>query len=145
MQEDRKFRILVVDDEAANRRMAQVQLALLGYASDMVEDGSDAVNALQKQHYDLVLMDLDMPGMDGLSATRAIRAWEQRCQRARVPIIAFSGYMYDIELKNCLDAGMDDGMFKPPNNEEFPEKIAYWLAQPRHVTVDNPSYAHSVK
>lgn len=136
MQEKQKFRILVVDDEAANRRMAQAQLTLLGYVTDLVADGSEAIAAVQHRHYDLVLMDLDMPGMDGLSATRAIRAWEQGCKQPPVPIIAFSGYMYDIDLEDCLAAGMDDGMIKPPTDEQFPEKIAYWLAQPRYATVN---------
>ncbi len=136
MQEKQRYRILVVDDETANRRMAQVQLTLLGYQSDSVEDGEAAVAAVQQHAYDLILMDLEMHGMDGLSATRAIRAWEQQTQQARIPIIAFSGYMYDIDLENCLSAGMDDGMIKPPNDdEEFAEKIAYWLARPRCAAV----------
>ncbi len=134
MQDTSKYRILVVDDEMANRRLAQVQVGLLGYACDTASDGGEALQAVQKQRYSLILMDLDMPKMDGLTATRAIRTWESTLdQSQRVPIIAFSAYVHDIDMHDCLEAGMDDGMMKPPEGEEFAEKLRYWVARSRSV------------
>ena len=107
------FRVLVVDDNAVNRQMLELVLAAAGIDHAAAEDGQEAVNAMVTGGFDAVLMDIQMPVMDGLEATRRIRAWERQTGRARAPIYIVSANC----LKEHVDAGRAagaDGHFNKP-------------------------------
>ncbi|UCV27398.1 response regulator [Ferribacterium limneticum] len=109
-------RLLLVEDDLLNREIALSMLEEVGLVADIAGDGQQAVAAIGKQHYDLVLMDMQMPVMDGLSATRAIRAMPQF---ASLPIIAMTANAFDDDRQRCRDAGMNDFVAKPVEPELF--------------------------
>jgi signal transduction histidine kinase/ActR/RegA family two-component response regulator len=104
-------RVLVVDDVTPNRLVARVLLERAGHAVELAADGAEAVAALRRGGFDLVLMDVHMPGMDGLEATRRIRALEGAGRR--VPIIALTADALGDQIEQCLAAGMDGHLTKP--------------------------------
>jgi PAS domain S-box-containing protein len=105
-------RILVAEDNAINREVALRQLSKLGYAAQAVSDGQQAVQAVLSGQFDVVLMDCQMPNMDGFEATRAIRKTEARSGR-RLRIVAMTANALAEDRQACLDAGMDDYLPKP--------------------------------
>jgi CheY-like chemotaxis protein/anti-sigma regulatory factor (Ser/Thr protein kinase) len=109
----RPLRILLADDSRDNRLLVQAYLKKTPYILDEVEDGAAAVAKFTAGVYELVLMDIEMPIMDGYSATRAIRAMEQQTGRRRTPIIALTGSVLADALKKTLDAGCDAHVAKP--------------------------------
>ncbi|MCK6546686.1 ATP-binding protein [Myxococcota bacterium] len=112
-------RVLVAEDNAVNRLVATGLLKSLGWDVDTVTDGQQAIEAVERERYDLVLMDCQMPVLDGLEATRQLRA------RGRdVPIIALTAYAADEDRKRCLTAGMDDYLAKPVTRSELEAAIA---------------------
>lgn len=104
-------RVLMVDDTAANRELVGVILSGLGLTVETACDGAEAVEAVRSGDYDMVLMDVHMPVMDGLVATRAIRALDGAA--ARVPIVALTANVQAENVRTCLEAGMDDHVAKP--------------------------------
>lgn len=129
MDNSMSYRILVVDDDRANRFIMQSFLERSGYKVSTAADGNEAVACYKTHSPHLILMDLDMPELDGLEATREIRRLEEAEQRPRVPIIAFSGYLQEVQMRQCREAGMDDGMLKPPMKEMLENKLKKWLAR----------------
>ncbi len=117
-------RILVVDDVSANRELARTLLEALGHQVDDVCGGAEAVAEASAVSYDLILMDLQMPGMDGLSATRAIR--EGAALNARTPIVAISANVLADQVAQCHAAGMNDHISKPISLEELVTKVTHW-------------------
>ena len=105
-------RVLIADDAPANRELISVILVGMGLEVATATDGAEAVHAVQSEVYDLVLMDMQMPVMDGLTATREIRRIEQGGGR-RLPIIALSANVQPDQIQLCRDAGMDDHLAKP--------------------------------
>ncbi len=105
-------RVLIADDAPANRELISVILVGMGLEVATASDGAEAVHAVQSEVYDLVLMDMQMPVMDGLTATREIRRIEQGGGR-RLPIIALSANVQPDQIQLCRDAGMDDHLAKP--------------------------------
>ncbi len=105
------LRVLVAEDNLVNQRVARIMLGKLGCEADVVSDGAQAVEAFRQRHYDLVLMDVQMPEMDGLEATRAIRALGPPGEQAR--IIALTANAMGDDRLRCLEAGMDDFVSKP--------------------------------
>ncbi|HWC05596.1 MAG TPA: ATP-binding protein [Methylomirabilota bacterium] len=107
----RPLRVLVAEDNPVNQQVALGLLRRQGHEVDVVADGRSAVEALRAHVYDVVLMDVHMPGMDGFEATRVIRGLPG--DRGRVPIIALSASVLPEETQQCLDAGMDGHLAKP--------------------------------
>ena len=121
------LRILMADDAAANRELVVAILGGMGVALETVEDGAQAVEAARGGGYDLILMDVHMPVMDGLDATRAIRALDG--EAGRVPIIALTANVQPEQVLRCREAGMDDHVGKPIQVEELLRVIAARLEQ----------------
>ncbi|MCP4688412.1 MAG: response regulator, partial [Desulfobacterales bacterium] len=124
------FRILLAEDNHTNQLVAMGMLRKLGYVADVVDDGAEAAAALNKKHYDLVLMDCHMPGMDGYAATREIRARERRSgARTRLPVIAMTAHAMQGAREKCLEAGMDDYIAKPVDPRRLSEAMEKWLRE----------------
>lgn len=120
-------RILVAEDNPVNLHMALRMLEKLGYAPDAVVNGQEAFNRHCKAAYDLLLMDCEMPGLDGYEATQRIRALEGAARRT--PIIALSASIDDSERERCLKAGMDTFLPKPLRPQVLAATLACWLPQ----------------
>jgi PAS domain S-box-containing protein len=120
-------RLLLAEDNPVNQRVASVVLGRLGYELDLAHNGADAVRMAASGDYAAVLMDCQMPQMDGFQATRAIRAAEAGGQR-RVPIIAMTANALDGDRDRCLSAGMDDYLPKPIDALALRDLLARWTA-----------------
>ncbi|MBS1952711.1 MAG: response regulator [Cyanobacteria bacterium SZAS-4] len=116
--------ILVVDDHSEIRFLLQAQLKKLGHTCDEAEDGMDAFERYQNHPYSLVLMDLAMPRLNGLEATKMIRDYEQTNDKERSVIIAVTGQG---ERSECLSAGMDDFTEKPILMDKLKVLLERWL------------------
>jgi len=117
----RPVRVLVAEDNAINRQVALAQLRKLGYEALAVNNGAEAVEKVQAGGYDLVLMDCQMPVMDGLEATRLIR------QSTGIPIVAMTAHAMPGDRDRCLSRGMDDYLAKPVELKQLAEALARWL------------------
>ena len=118
-------RILLAEDNEFNVDIATMILQTAGYTVDVANDGFEAIEAVRRDHYDLVLMDMQMPQLDGLSATRQIRASEPA--GAHLPIVAMTANAMKEDQRRCLEAGMDDYISKPFPPAALLEKIARWI------------------
>jgi len=125
-------RILLVEDNAVNQAVAVAMIKKLGCMADVAVDGRQAIAALEKGSYDLVLMDCQMPEMDGFEATRLIR--QKREKSAKIPIIAMTASAMQADREKCSLAGMDDFIAKPVQLEELARVLAKWLS--RHDPVE---------
>jgi PAS domain S-box-containing protein len=125
-------RILLAEDNPVNQRVALAMLKRLGCRTDVAANGREAVQALQNASYDLVLMDCQMPEMDGFEATRAVRLKEAAASRPSIPIIAMTASAMQADRERCLQAGMSDFIAKPVQPGELAEMLARWLAISRH-------------
>ena len=125
-------RILLAEDNAINQKVATQILKCFGYEFDIVGDGSQAVQSLRNQPYNLVLMDCQMPEMDGLEATRAIRTLEAEGaigKGGQIPIIALTANALEGDRQNCLEAGMTDYLSKPLRPEQLLQMIEKYLEE----------------
>ncbi len=121
-------KILLVEDNAVNREVALGMLENLGCTIDSAENGRLAIEAMSMATYDVVLMDCQMPVMDGLTATGEIRRREQSSGPIRVPIIALTANALDGDRERCLAAGMDDFLSKPFTQQQLATLLRRWLA-----------------
>jgi two-component system sensor histidine kinase EvgS len=119
-------RILLAEDHPVNQALVRVQLGLRGYTCDVVEDGVAAMEAMQKQDYDLLLVDCHMPQMDGYAVAREVRRREGGTGR-HLPIVAMTADARANQRELCLAAGMDDLLRKPIRLEAFHAAVAHWL------------------
>jgi signal transduction histidine kinase/FixJ family two-component response regulator len=119
-------RILIADDNPTNRALALAQLEKLGYQADAVANGAEAMEALRQRGYDLVLMDAEMPAMDGYEATRRVR----ESGNSRLPIIGMTAHTAPGDRDRCMRAGMNGFLSKPVDLEILAAALAKWLPAP---------------
>jgi CheY-like chemotaxis protein len=122
--------ILVVDDHPVNRMVLVRQANTLGYAAESAEGGIAALKALESKRFALVILDCNMPGMDGYELARNVRRIESENDLARTPIIACTANAMVGEADACLAAGMDDYLAKPVQLRSLREKLDRWLPLP---------------
>jgi len=121
--------ILLADDSSDNRFLIQAYLKHSGYQLDLAETGRVAVEMYQARRYDLVLMDVQMPVMDGHTATRMIRDWEKQSNLSPVPIIALTAHAYQEEMQKSLAAGCSDHLTKPIKKNTLLNAMQKWIKQ----------------
>jgi signal transduction histidine kinase/ActR/RegA family two-component response regulator len=121
--------VLVVEDNPVNALVAQAELDRLGVRSTVVDNGFDAIEWLEREQADLILMDCEMPGMDGVETTRRIRERERQTGRQKVSIVALTANGADMYAERCVPAGMNGHLLKPFR----PEELAHVLS--RHLRV----------
>jgi polar amino acid transport system substrate-binding protein len=131
-------RILLVEDNVDNQNLAKTILKKAGYLVDVAKNGKMAVEAAEKFRYDLILMDIQMPVMDGFEATQQIRSRERKQNEDRVPIIALTAHAIKGYREKCLKHGMDDHISKPIKKKVLLQKIAQWIdPRPTVLVVDD--------
>ena len=126
---DRPMRVLVADDHPTNRAVIEVILGLIEAELVAVEDGAQAVDAFKRQHFDIVLMDLQMPVMDGLTAIREIRRFEAEEQRFPTPVLAVTANTMSEHVAASKAAGADQHIAKPVNPEQLLRTITETVAR----------------
>ncbi|SFR56925.1 ATP-binding protein [Thiomicrospira sp. ALE5] len=125
---DQTVRILLAEDNEINQQVALGILRMFGLSADIANNGQEVLNAIQKDRYDLVLMDMQMPVMDGISATRKIRdSTSSGCYRPNLPIIAMTANALQDDKDKCLAAGMNDYISKPVAPIQLAETLQKWL------------------
>jgi CheY-like chemotaxis protein len=125
-KESKHVSILVAEDNLINQKIITRTLNNLGYSCDVVSNGQEVLSSLDRQHYDLIFMDVQMPEMDGLEATRQIR---KRGRGKQPLIIAMTAAAYAEDQQAAMNAGMNDYMTKPFNFEEFGIKLSSWVTK----------------
>lgn len=128
LSQRKPLRILLAEDNTVNQMVAVAMLRRFGYRAEVAGDGHEALAAVQREPYDLVLMDIQMPGMDGLEATRAIIALGPAVPRPRIIGLSANGMAEDIQA--ALDAGMDDYLAKPMTPSGLRAILEKWGGQP---------------
>ncbi|MEP7150637.1 MAG: PAS domain S-box protein [Nitrospira sp.] len=122
-------RILLAEDSPVNREVAVGMLEILGYELEVVENGQQALMASDSDNIDMILMDCQMPEMDGLTATGRIRQRERSSGRRRLPIIALTAHAMQGDREQCLAAGMDDYLTKPYTQMQLRDMVLKWLSK----------------
>jgi PAS domain S-box-containing protein len=123
-------RILLAEDNRVNQMVAVAVLRKLGFQADVAANGVEALDALRRQSYDLVLMDCQMPEMDGFEATAAVRSAPPAELNPQVPIVALTAHAMKGDRERCLAAGMDDYLAKPLQIDEVKSVLRRWLGEP---------------
>lgn len=123
--ESRPLRVLLAEDDSINQLVTMRQLEVFGYEVDVVGTGLEAVAALEQSPYDLILMDCQMPELDGYEAARRIRA--RSGERWRLPILALTAHAMKEDLDRCLEAGMNDYITKPFHSDTLRRALERWL------------------
>ncbi|MGH9719811.1 MAG: response regulator, partial [Bryobacteraceae bacterium] len=117
--------VLLAEDNEVNQKIVLRYLEKAGYRADVVGTGQQAIDAVRKRRYDLILMDIQMPGVDGFQATRAIRRLEGA--KRHTPIVAMTANAMAGDREKCLAGGMDDYVSKPIHLAELGERLAHWM------------------
>lgn len=120
-------RILIAEDNFVNQKLIKAQLTKLGYGFDVVNNGKEILRMLKEKSYDLILMDCQMPELDGYETTRIIRRQESKGHQTHVPIIAMTAYAMEGDKNKCLTAGMDDYISKPITLNVLKDKLINYL------------------
>jgi PAS domain S-box-containing protein len=122
-----QVRILLVEDNVVNQKVATVMLTKMGILVDAVTNGAEALKALETTPYDLVLMDVQMPEMDGFETTREIRNPDSGVPNKDIPVIAVTAHAMSGDRERCLQAGMNDYITKPISSQQLFKVISKWL------------------
>ena len=122
----RAAHLLLAEDNLVNQKVAIGLLRKLGYTCDVVADGLELLRALDAGRYDLILMDCQMPGLDGYETTRCLRR-----QGVRLPIVAMTASAMTGDRERCLEAGMDDFVTKPVSLESLEAALQRWIGKSR--------------
>jgi CheY-like chemotaxis protein len=125
-----KLSILIVDDVAHNRELVGAFLEAFPWRLEYAADGEEAIRCCASKDYDLVLMDIQMPGMDGFEATRRIRDGERAAARARTPIVALTAHAMSTDVQRCLQAGCDGHVPKPITRAALTDAIETYARHP---------------
>jgi len=126
-------KILVVEDNVINQKVAVGQLRVLGYDAEIANNGVGAIKAVHERPFDLILLDCQMPDMDGYEVARVIR--KMGSETRRIPIVAMTAHTMDGEREKCLAAGMDDYLAKPVSTQRLNAVLVRWLGT-REAVVD---------
>jgi signal transduction histidine kinase/CheY-like chemotaxis protein/ligand-binding sensor domain-containing protein len=126
---ERQALVLVVEDNAVNQTLARVLLERMGHRVEVAGNGREAIAALESTAYDLVLMDIQMPVMDGLEATRRIRSAESTVLNPDIPIVAMTAFAMKYDRERCLAAGMNDYLTKPVLPSKLEKAVERWTAR----------------
>lgn len=126
----KRYRVLVAEDNHVNRLVASLMLKRLGLEAQVVNDGQAAIDLLRTEVFDIVLMDVQMPNVDGLVATRWLRTHEQSLDQRRTPVIAMTAHALAQDRTKCLAAGMDDYVTKPVSLNRLADVIRRWCEAP---------------
>ncbi len=129
-------RVLVVEDSVMNQTMVAIMLKKAGIRCDSAQNGQQALEACSSRRYDAVIMDCQMPVMDGYTATRRIRVKEKEEGGAHVPIIALTANALEQDKDACIKAGMDDYLAKPIDQSQLIGKLSYWIPDYHPPTAD---------
>ena len=121
-------RVLIVEDHPVNRQLTETMVQKFGVATAVASNGREALERLEEEVFSMVLMDVQMPEMDGLTATRTWRAREAVLGKSRIPIVALTAHSLPQDKAACLDAGMDDYMCKPLRREALSEMLVRYLS-----------------
>lgn len=122
-------RILLIEDNEINKALVIESLADLPYHVDVANNGRDAVRKFEGGHYHLVVLDLQLPIMDGYEVVGRMRAHEAREGNDHTPIMAATANAFPSDRKRCLASGMDDYLAKPFDIDDFVGRVAYWTAE----------------
>lgn len=125
---DGDYRVLIAEDNAISTKVILGMLAKLGVSATAVDNGARAVEAVQQQSFDLVLMDCEMPEMDGFTAAEQIRRWEQRSGTQPIPVIALTAHILPEHRERARKAGMNGHMAKPVELNQLREQLQHWRA-----------------
>jgi PAS domain S-box-containing protein len=127
MEDSKHLKVLLVEDNRDNQNLARMILEKSGYRVDIAENGAEAVEAVRKYLYDLILMDIQMPVMDGFEATKRIRALEKEYNDRRIPIIAVTAHAMKGYREKCLANDMDDYITKPLKKKVLLRTVEKWI------------------
>jgi two-component system, sensor histidine kinase and response regulator len=130
------LRVLLAEDNPINQKLAVVLLQKAGYSVDAVENGKEALEKVQSNSYSAVLMDVQMPEVDGLEATHQIREWEKETGR-HIPIIAMTAHAMQGDRERCLEAGMDDYVTKPLEPKVLFSALDRWIPTEQETEEDD--------
>ena len=119
-------RVLIVDDNEINRLVLKSMIGSDGYDITLAVDGLEALNAYKSSDYDIVLMDISMPKMDGYQAAEAIRRFEHKAEAKRTPIICVTAHAFETHQQQSQEAGMDDYLAKPVDQAQISAVLSRW-------------------
>jgi signal transduction histidine kinase/CheY-like chemotaxis protein/HPt (histidine-containing phosphotransfer) domain-containing protein len=133
--------VLLAEDNPVNQEVATAMLEDIGCHVTVVDNGQLAVDAVERERYDIVLMDCQMPELDGFGATRQIREREAQgsSSRPRLPIVAVTAHAMDGDRERCIEAGMDDHLTKPFSRANLVEMVERWATQPGFDPAEDPT------
>jgi two-component system, sensor histidine kinase and response regulator len=135
LRENKKhLKILLVEDNAVNQKLAARLLEKRGHLVELAWNGKEALAALEKQSFDLIFMDVQMPEMDGFQATAAIRQ-DEKTSGQHLPIVAMTAHAMEGDRERCLEAGMDNYLSKPIGLEKLDELLKCFLAEDSGLAV----------
>jgi signal transduction histidine kinase/DNA-binding response OmpR family regulator/HPt (histidine-containing phosphotransfer) domain-containing protein len=139
-----KARVLLVEDNSVNQQVARGMLEKLDCSVELANDGQKALSAIEKETFDLVFMDCQMPNMDGYQATRAVRQQEELHRKQRLPIIAMTAHTQPGDREKCLEAGMDDYLGKPFTLRQVDILLNLWLSILQHREEEHGNVSRNV-